>query len=76
MLINNLHNNFQSAYRTGFSTETALIKITDNILYALDNKNVTALITIGMSAVFDTVDYIILLNRLFKCLEIDNTALS
>ena len=31
---------------------------------------------IDMSATFDTVDHIILLNRLFKCLGINNTALS
>ena len=66
---------FQSVYRTSFSTETALIKITDDILYALDNNSFTALIMIDVSAAFDTV-YIILLNRLSKCYGINNTALS
>ena len=70
LLINNLHDKFQSAYKTGFSTETALIKITDDILKALDNKSFAALIMIDMSTAFDTVDYIILLNRLSKCLEL------
>ena len=75
LLINNLHNKFQSAYRTGFSTETALIKITDDILYALDSKSVTALIMIDMSAAFDIVDHVILQNRLSKCFGNNNTVL-
>ena len=62
LLINNLHDKIQYAYRTGFSTETALIKITDDILHTLDNKSFTALIMIDMAAAFDIIDHIILLN--------------
>ena len=58
LLINNLHK-FRSAYGTVFSTKTALIKVTDDILYALDNKSFIALVMIDMSAAFDTVDHII-----------------
>ena len=76
MLINNLHDKFQSAYKNDFSTKTTLIKITDDILYALNNKRFTALIMIDMSAAFDTVDHIILPTRLSKCFGINNTALS
>ena len=75
LLINNLHAKFQSVYITGFSTETAKIKITD-IFYALDNKSYTALIIIEMSTAFDTVNLTILLKRLSKCFEIKNTAFS
>ena len=74
LLINNLHDKFQVAYRTTFSTETALIKITDDILYALYNKSFAAFFMIDKSATFDTVDHIILPNRLSKCFEIDNIA--
>ena len=70
LLINNLHDKFQSAYKTNFSTETALIKITNDILYALDNKSFTALIMIDMSTAFDIVNHIILLNRKSKCLDL------
>ena len=38
LAISNIHDKFQSSYRPGFSTETALIRITDDILFALDNK--------------------------------------
>ena len=36
LAINNIHDKFQSVYRPGFSTETALIRITDDTLFALD----------------------------------------
>ena len=51
LAINNIHDKFHSAYRLVFSTETALIRITDDILFALDDKGFTALIMIYMSAV-------------------------
>ena len=47
-MLNNLQEEFQSAYRTGFSTETALIKIMDYILKALDCMSFTALKMINM----------------------------
>ena len=64
LLINTLHDKFQSACKTGFSAKTTLIKIIDNILYAIDNKSFTAFIIIDMSAAIDTADHITLLNRL------------
>ena len=70
LINNNLHDKFQSSYKSVFSTETAPIKIIDDILYALNNKSFTVLIMIDMSAVFDTVDRTIFLNRLSKCLEL------
>ena len=76
LAINNIHDKFQSAYRTGFSTETALIRITDDILFALDNKCFIALIMIDMSAAFDTIDHNILLYRLSHHFGINNSVLS
>ena len=76
LAINNIHDKFHSAYRLVFSTETALIRITDDILFALDNKGFTALIMIYMSAVFDTIDHNILLHRLSHHFGINNLVLS
>ena len=76
LAINNIHDKFQSAYRTGFSTETALIRITDDILFALDNKCFIALIMIDMLAAFDTIDHNILLYRLSHHFGINNSVLS
>ena len=76
LLINNLQDQFQSVYRTGFSTETALIKLTDQILQALDTKSSTALIMVDMFSAFDAVDHNILLDILSCCFGIKNSALA
>lgn len=54
----------QSAYRLGHSTETALLKIQNDILAAMDNQRVTLLVLLDLSAAFDTIDHQVLLNRL------------
>ena len=55
---------FQSAYRPGHSTETAIMKVVSDILDAADSQKTTLLGLLGMSAAFDTVDFEILLSRL------------
>ena len=60
----NKSNNFQSAYRWLLSMETALLKIHNNILTAMDSGKVTALTLLDLSAAFDTIDHSILLQRL------------
>ena len=61
---NNLSNPFQSAYRAGYSTETVLLRIVNDILSALDNDNISVLLLLDLSAAFDTTDHQILLSRL------------
>jgi len=55
---------YQSAYRKGHSTETALLEVLDGIYTAPDNRQVTVLISLDLSAAFDMVDHAILLQRL------------
>ena len=50
----------QSAYRPGHSTETALLKMMNDILHALDNGDVTVVILLDLSPAFDTIDHNIL----------------
>ena len=64
MVKNNLFPTLQSAYRPNHSTETALLKIKNDILMNMDKQNATLLILLDLSAAFDTVDHQILLNRL------------
>jgi len=52
---------FQSAYRKGHSTETALIEVLDGVFMAADDTQVTVLIGLDLSAAFDTVDHRLLL---------------
>ena len=62
---NNLGNDFQSAYKCGHSTETALLKIKNDIHCALSKGMPTALVLLDLSAAFDTIDH----NGLLDCLN-------
>ena len=59
-----LPNHYQSAYKKLHSTETALLKIHNDILSSMDDGKVTALTLLDLSAAFDTIDHTILLRRL------------
>ena len=66
---------FQLAYRKGYSTKTSLIKMTNDILWSMERKEVTAVIVQDMSAAFDTVDHDLLLDILHNRYGIMDTAL-
>ena len=67
---------FQSAYRQGHCTETALIDVLDNVYTAADVEQVTVLIGLDLSAAFDTVCHQTLLQRLETEFGVSETALS
>ena len=48
---------FQFAYRTGHSTETALLKVMNDLLRSLDHGNISVLTLLDLSAAFDTIDH-------------------
>ena len=66
---------FKSAYRAFHLTETALIKVKDDILRSIDNQKITYLILLDLSAAFDTVSHHLLLNRLKHHFGIHGTVL-
>lgn len=72
---NDLCNVFQSAYRAGHSTETALLRVVNDLLLAMDQNKVSLLLLLDLSAAFDTVDHQILLSRLQNTFGIQSTAL-
>ena len=49
--------NNQSAYRPKVSCETALLRLTNDILVGMEQKEVTPLLAIDLSAAFDTVNH-------------------
>ena len=55
---------YQSAYRQGHSTETALLKVVSDMSDAMDCGKVTLLGMLDIRAAFDTVDHDILIMRL------------
>ena len=59
-----LHDPLQSAYRKGHSTETAILKISNDINVSLDQSGCVVLASLDLSAAFDTVDHDIFLHRL------------
>ena len=67
---------YQSAYHTNYSCETALVKIVNDILWAMENKKVTTLMAIDLSAAFDTMDHNILIAVLRERFGITDTVLS
>ena len=56
-------NPFQSAYRSKHSTETALVYTVNNICRSANEGNCTLLISLDLSAAFDTVDHNLLIAR-------------
>ena len=54
----------QSAYRPRHSTETALVRVQDDICRAFGDRQVILLVMLDLSAAFDTVNHQILLSIL------------
>ena len=73
---NSLHEPSQSAYKKFHSTETALLKVQNDILRSLDAGAVTALVMLDLSAAFDTIDHPTLLRRFERHFGIEGTALA
>ena len=67
---------FQSAYRAGHSTETAVVRVQNDILEAIDDGKCVFLVLLDLSAAFDTVSHDILLNRLTEDFGVTGPALS
>ena len=61
---NELYEHTQSAYRAGHSMETALLKVQNDILRAIDTGHCVFLVLLDLSAAFDTVAHHILLERM------------
>ena len=61
---NDLNESLQTAYKKHHSCETALLRVQNDILKSINNKQCVVLLLLDLSAAFDTVDHKILLQRL------------
>ena len=59
-----LYPSLQSAYRKNHGTETALLKVTNDILMEMNFQHAVLLVLLDLSAAFDTVVDSVLLRRL------------
>ena len=75
LLKNDLLGKFQSAYRRFHSTETAMSCVTNNILREIDSGNEVVPLMLDLSAAFDTIDHVLLLERIQHRYGIGGTVL-
>ena len=73
---NNLCSKMQSAYRSCHSIETALLRVYNDLLLAVDQGNEAVLILLDYSAAFDTISHNVFLDRLFHRYGVSGSALN
>ena len=71
----NLLHKSQSGFRPKHSTESALIRMTDSWLKAINEGNMVGCVLVDFRKAFDLVDHKILLKKL-KCYKCNNSCLS
>ena len=60
---NNILDAKQSWFRSGYSTQTALLRLSDDVMKSVDDRKVTILILFDFSKAFDMIPHLGLLNK-------------
>ena len=72
-------NYFQGLVQTGkaqgFKTETALLKVVNDLFLSLNKGNISVLALLDFSSAFDTIDHTILVHRLHTDFGFTDTVL-
>lgn len=71
-----LRDSLQSAYRQQLSTKTALLRVSHDIMEALDNQSPAVMVLLDLVAAFDVIDHTILFQRLETTTGIDGKSLA
>ena len=66
MVVNEIYPDLQSSYRQHHSTETALLKVMNDVPLKMNSQHVTLIVLLDLSASFNTVDPNIFLERLHR----------
>ena len=74
-LNSHLYNTFQSAYRPYHSTETALLKVVNDLFLSLNKGKTSVLALLDFYSAFDTIDHSILVHRLHTDFGFTDTVL-
>ena len=72
---NDIVDSFQSAYKAGYSCETALLRVYNDITSTIGKGNGKMLVLLDLSAAFDTIDHVILFDILVNCVGLRGKAL-
>jgi hypothetical protein len=73
--VNGIVNTYQSAYKKVHSTETALLRVQNDLLRAVDSQGGAILVLLDLSAAFDTIDHVLLVQTLKNLFGVDGAAL-
>jgi len=66
----------QSAYKSGHSTETVLLRLRNDMLVAIDGRKAVILVLLDLSAAFDTIDHEIMCSRQDRLLGLSGKPLA
>lgn len=72
---NSIYEVFQSGFKSAHSTESALLRVLNDIYLSTDSGDSVFLILLDLSAAFDTIDHSILLSRLESWVGLKENAL-
>ena len=72
---NGIVEKFQSAYKSNHSTETAVLRVHNAMLFSIDQGEGGILMLLDLSSAFDTIDHAVLLNFWQDIFEISGFAL-
>ena len=72
---NGMVEKFQSAYKANHSTETALLRVYNDMLFSIDQGGGGILVLLDLSSAFDTIDHALLFNLWQDIFEISGSAL-
>ena len=70
-----LQPDYQSGYREDYSCETAVLRISNDVLLAMERQLIVSLVALDLSAAFDMVDHDILLAILNNKFGVEGNAL-